>query len=469
MAKRKKQKSIPVKLSFGNQNLVRAGFDAAKTTKDNARHWAMTDFCSADAEASNEVRSILRRRSRYEVLNNSYAKGLVQMLANDTIGTGPRLQIHSDSYALNERIENDFNKWAAEVRLSQKLHLMRIARCQDGETFAILGNNPKLDSKVKLKIDVIEADQIQSDDFVGSDDTTTVDGIKYDAYGNPVSYRMMKHHPGDNSRSSLEYIDIPAGSMIHTFVEYRPGLHRGVPELTAALHLFAQLRRYNLATLSAAEAAADFAAILYTDAPPDGETDAIEPLDAIPLERNMMLSLPAGWKMGQLDPKHPTANHNDFVKSVLSEIARCTCATYGTVAGDFSGFNYASGRLDNQVYQKSILVDRSKWESEVLRPILKTWLREWSLVNAVAIPDDFSYEWFWDGFMHVDPVKEANAQSIRLQNMTTTLADEYARSGQDYIKKLKQRAKELSLMKELGLIQIDGNNKKTEVNDNDDE
>lgn len=465
MSRKKAKSSAPMKLSFGSQRLVRAGFDAAQTTKDNAKHWALTDFCSADSEASPEVRSILRRRSRYEILNNSYAKGLVQMLANDTIGTGPRLQFHSDYSELNERIENDFARWAEEARLPQKLRLMRIARCQDGETFAVIGSNPKLDSKIKIKLDVIEADQFQSDDFIGEDDTTTVDGIKYDAYGNPVSYRMTKYHPGDNRGNTSDYIDLPAENVIHTFVEYRPGLHRGVPELTAALHLFAQLRRYNLATLSAAEAAADFAAILYTDAPPDGETDAIEPLDAIPLERNMMLSLPAGWKMGQLDPKHPTANHGDFVKSVLSEIARCICATYGTVAGDFSGFNYASGRLDNQVYQKSILVDRAKWESEVLHPILKHWLREWSLVTGKTLPKNLSCEWFWDGFMHVDPVKEASAQSIRLQNLTTTLADEYARTGQDYIKKLKQRAKELKLMQELGLVQETKSNNEVKQND----
>ena len=42
-----------------------------------------------------------------------------------------------------------------------------------------------------------------------------------------------------------------------------------------ALPLFAQLRRFTLAVLSAAETAADFAGILYTDAPANGEADAV--------------------------------------------------------------------------------------------------------------------------------------------------------------------------------------------------
>ena len=53
--------------------------------------------------------------------------------------------------------------------------------------------------------------------------------------------------------------------------------------------------------------------------------------------------------------------------------------------------------------------------------------------------------------------KEANAQKIRLASHTTTLANEYARQGRDWEAELKQRAKEIALMRELGLpIQSDG-------------
>lgn len=64
---------------------------------------------------------------------------------------------------------------------------------------------------------------------------------------------------------------------------------------------------------------------------------------------------------------------------------------------------------------------------------------------------DWPHQWFWDGHEHVDPAKEATAQETRLANHTTTLADEYARRGQDWESQLRQRAKELILMRELGL------------------
>ena len=69
---------------------IRAKFDAAITNADNVRHWANADGLSADAAASPDVRRTLRNRSRYEVANNSYARGVVLTLANDCVGTGPR-------------------------------------------------------------------------------------------------------------------------------------------------------------------------------------------------------------------------------------------------------------------------------------------------------------------------------------------------------------------------------------------
>ena len=73
-------------------------------------------------------------------------------------------------------------------------------------------------------------------------------------------------------------------------------------------------------------------------------------------------------------------------------------------------------------------------------------------IGAIA---SWSHQWFWDGHEHVDPAKEANAQATRLTSHTTTLADEYSRRGQDWESQLQQRAKEISMMRELGLAAED--------------
>ncbi|MFW6119236.1 MAG: phage portal protein [Planctomycetota bacterium] len=454
-------------LALARSGALRARYDAAVTTDDNRRHWANADALSADAAANADVRRTLRNRARYEVANNSYARGIVLTLANDTVGTGPRLQLLTDDDAVNHQVEVEFELWAQEVCLAEKLRTMRMARAQDGEAFAILANNPVLDHPVKLDLRLIEADQVTAGlrhearglrD--GNDGTYETDGIVLDKFGNPLAYRVLKEHPGGNAWAFEEdFMTVPAESMVHIFRAERPGQHRGVPEITPALPLFAQLRRFTLAVISAAEAAANFAGILYTDTPPAGEAEAVEPMDLVELERNMLLTMPGGWKMSQIEPAQPATTYAEFKKQILNEIARCLNMPFNIAAGNSSGYNYASGRLDHQTYFKSIRVDQAFMGRKVLDRVLAAWLWEYALeaglVESVPVAGLRrilpAHQWFWDGTEHVDPAKEAKAQGERLKNHTTTLAHEYARQGKDWEAELRQRAREMSLMRELGL------------------
>ena len=113
---------------------IRARYDAAATTDANRKHWANADGLSADAAASPEVRRILRNRARYEAANNSYASGIVATLANDVVGTGPRLQVLTDDPEANNAIEQAFGAWALSVNLADRLRTMRMARAHRSES-----------------------------------------------------------------------------------------------------------------------------------------------------------------------------------------------------------------------------------------------------------------------------------------------------------------------------------------------
>jgi lambda family phage portal protein len=437
--------------------VVRGRYDAAVTTDDNRRHWANADGLSANAANSAEVRRVLRNRARYEVANNSYARGIVLTLANDVVGTGPRLQLLTADGEANTRIEREFAAWAKAVGLAEKLRTMRMARAQDGEAFAVLISNPKLPTPVQLDLRLVEADQVTTPDQRLD---VFVDGIVFDSAGNPVEYHILKDHPGDSYSSiSQEYERVPAAAVIHWFRADRPGQARGIPDIMPALPLFAQLRRFTLAVIAAAETAADFAGILYTDAPAGGEADAAEPFEPIELEKRALITMPGGWKMSQLQAEQPSTGYAEFKHEILNEIARCLNMPFNVAAGNSSGYNYASGRLDHQTYFKSIRVEQAHLESVVLDRILAAWLDEAALIPGLLPAElgpfvDWPHQWFWDGHEHVDPAKEASAQAIRLANHTTTLAYEYARQGRDWEEALRQRAKEVALVKELGLAQV---------------
>lgn len=456
----KRRKAAPARLLPERRRLA-ASYDAAQTTDENRKHWAAADSLSASEANRLDVRKKLRERARYEVANNSYAKGIVLTLANNVIGPGPRLQINTPDPALNKALEAAFAAWAHETRLADQLRSMKQSKTVDGEAFALFTVAPHLSGPVKMDVSLIEADQFTTPTG-GSYDRDLIDGIRLDQNGNPVSYDVLKDHPGSSWGSSGEYTTFPAAQVIHWYRCDRPGQVRGISELTAALPLFAQLRRFTLATLTAAETAAMFAAMLETTNTASAE-DPAEPFDSLEIVRGMMTTLPANMKMAQLKAEHPTTTYDMFVTLILREIARCLNMPWNVAAGDSSKANYSSARLDHLIYRAAIGVERQDCEREVLDPIFRAWLIYLAEVDSFAMREgrqprfpglaafrlSIPHAWHWPAWDYLDPLTEAQADTERLNNGTASLAEICSARGQDWQEVVRQRAAEKKLMAEL--------------------
>lgn len=453
-------------------------YDATRPESDLDRFWSGADSRSVDASLDPETRRKLRERARYEVANNCYATGLGLTIANAVVGSGPRLQIvDAADRGFNKRVEWEFCEWSEEIRLAEKLRAMRFARYQDGESFAILCNNPGLPGRIKLDVVPLDAERVCADYY--RSDPRDVDGITLDDFGAPVSYRVATTHPGDLGfdpdrfgtprRRSASYIDdariYDAKDVVHWFRRVTSEQHRGAPEIAPALRLFALLRRYTLAVVTAAEVAADMAVVLTTDGI-GGESSAFDeeelgplaPYETVPIGRGVMTVLDDGFNAQQLKAEQPTTTYPDFKRELLSEIGRALQVPVNLVSGDSSKHNYASGRLDCQEFHKTIRLDQQTAGIAVMRPIFYAWFEEYAALERAQgrqVPKRPVVAFQWDGFEHVDPVKEANAQAIRLRSMATTLADEYAKMGRDWEDALIQRKRELDKMRELGLTPED--------------
>lgn len=419
-----------------SRRAIAAKYDAAQTTADNVNHWKWADDLSAITANDPAVRKILRKRSRYEVANNSYARGLALTLANDAIGPGPRLQLLTPDKQANRQIEREFSRWAAASHLAEKLRTLRMAKMQDGEAFAVLSTNRRLRHPVKLDIKLVESDRVSTPYSTYIKETANaVDGIRFDEFGNPEVYHILRAHPGEVG--SAESDNIAAENVIHWFRVDRPGQLRGVPEITAALPLFAMLRDFTVATLDAAKAAAAVSFVLktaagaYTDASATTDQD-VSPFEAIEFVRNMGMTLPEGYDISQFKSEHPQSNMQMFVDVILREIGRCLNVPKAVITGDSSSYNFASGRMDGQVYWKSIEVERKHCENIVLDRVFEAWLDEALLERLIpAGVFDAEHQWFWPGREHVDPTKNATARTTNLVNGTTHRGIEYAVDGRD--------------------------------------
>lgn len=437
---------------------VRGKFDVAESGEDR-RHWANADAFAADAALSPMVRRTMRNRARYERQNNSYLAGMSATLANDLVGTGPRLQLQFGDEDTARMIERAFFDWSWQIDLASKLRTMREALVVDGEAFAMMITNPRMPG-VQLDLRLVESEMVATPTELMAQsitpDGSTVDGLEFDTVGNVTAYQVLNYHPGSNFRvNTLEFQRVPASQMVHWFRPLRPGQHRGMPEVTPALKLFAQLRRYTEAVCAAAETAADFAGFLRTNSPA-AEVDEVEAFAEMPIEKRSMVTLPDGWTFEQLKAEQPTSTYAMFKRELIGEIGRCLGLPFNVSALDSSSYNYASGRMDHQVYATTQRILRDDLERKMLDRLLEAWVNEATLAGYMpeGVPafSEWDWSWQWDGKEHVDPAKEANAAETRLRNHTTTLAAEYAKQGKQWDVELRQRAAEMNLMSELGLF-----------------
>jgi capsid protein len=429
------------------QRSIKAHYDIAQTTDENSRHWQWADYFSADAALIPGVRRTARIRSRYEVANNSYAKGIVLTIANDTIGTGPRLQCHGDDRNASAEVEARWQEWSDAVRLARKLRTLVMARITDGESVALLQTNPRVQNPVKLDMRMIECDQL-ADPWIPWLTPNKIDGMTFDDFHDPLEYHILKYHPGGlYPMMTLEFDVYPSRYVMHLFRADRPQQSRGFPELGPALPLFAQLRRFTLATIAAAESIANHAAVIETNGPAvDTDSEAPAPYDLVELDRNSATVLPDGWRLNQPKPEQPPATYEMFKREILQEIARCLNVPYIIAAGSALGYNMASGRLDNGTYHKSLSIDRGEigWQ---LDRVAAEWFAESSRVYGWDFPLP-KHTWRWDRFPYTDPDADAKALLTRL-SAGHSWATEMLEAGKD------PDEEEASAAKYLG-VNVDG-------------
>ncbi len=416
---------------------IKATYDAARDSDEFKNYWVNADALDADSANSRAVRQKLVTRSRYEVGSNGYTDGIVQTHANYLVGIGPSLRMESGTEGFNRAVEFAWRTWTKATLFRRKLWALAHAKVQDGEGIAVVRNNPRVNHPVQLDLIPIETEQCQTPMLPYSVDGY-IDGIRFDEFGNPEWYDILKYHPGGQVTHNMASVygepeRVPSRFIVHWFKLRRPGQHRGVPELKSTLNVGASSRRWREATVAAAETAADISVLLKTSFTPN-EVDEVAPMSTIEFNKRMMTALPAGWEGGQMKAEHPNATYESFHTAQINEQARPLNMPLNIAKSDSSGYNYASGRLDHQTYFSAIDVDREDANDLVLDKLFSLWWYEavyaygWN-ANPDSPPP---HSWNWPEHPVADRVSEAQANDIELKNGSTDLPQIHADKGGDF-------------------------------------
>lgn len=413
---------------------AQATFDLTQESAWNSNHWVAADALDADSAHSRFVRHQAVIRSRHETANNGYVRGILKTYADYFCGDGPKLRVQTGNKTFNALVERLWKDWFRATRFALKLWTMTHARVQDGEAFGLVGYNPRLPTRVKLDVRLIETEQVQTP-LLTYFDRNHIDGLVLDAFGNPSLYDVLPEHPGRLGfmHSYFNPIPTPAEYVLHWFHGTRPGQHRGMPELSSTLGgPGAAYRRMREATLNAAETAADFTLVLNTDMLPE-EDELVAPFTTANINKGMIAALPWQTQATQLKAEHPNTQYGEFMKANVAELGRPLGMPYNVSAADSSGANLASSKLDMQGLFQGIDVDRVGAELMVLSKMFGLWWAEAVGEYAFNARADkpLPHTWDWPQQQPTDARGQAIFNERGLKTGSITIPQIFADAGYD--------------------------------------
>jgi len=471
-----------------------AAYDAASLDDRAMFNWAPS-ATSANAELEDE-QEIMVGRSRDIFRNDGVATGGKQTLKDNIVGATLRLSAKPDYRLLGKTVEWQ-REWAKNTeaqfrsyadstecdaaRSSTLLGLtlqMLDGSIQNGDAVALPIWKPRPGSRWGTRFQLVEADRLATP--VGMEMRKNLNGgIQSDLHGEPLKYWFMKSHPGDrwtlrmsapDQWTSVDAFDeVGTRKVIHLADKERVGQSRAKPLIASVIRELKMTGKYANTELQTAIASSLIAGVLESDLDPEtmgailGEGGAAKFDERIngfrsQLKSGAILKAPVGTRMHLMSSGRNNAAFEQFMMTLLRKTAVGFNIPYELLLKDFSQTNYSSARaalLEAWRY----FYGRRRWLSDYwLTCVYEIWLEEAIAHGRVEAPDfyenRFAYtrcRWIMQGRGWVDPVKEANASKIRMQNNLSTLENECAEQGLDWEDVLEQRAYEKERAIELGV------------------
>lgn len=490
-------------------------YTGASTTRRATKNW-ITSNGDADADLLDDLPE-LRERSRDAIRNINVATGAINTVCTSVVGPGLRCKpsINAEYIGLTDDQANEleriaeflFNTWASSIESdlyrtntffeNQNLAFRTILEAGDG--LCLMHRVSRIGSPFKLKTQLIEADRLTNRDNE-ADSQTKIAGIHIDGLGAPKAYDILETHPGNDKYQEQEWKTVPAfGSrsgrrnVLHIFEKLRPGQHRGIPYLAPVIEPLKQLGRYSEAELMAAVVSGMFTVFITSDdgdaelAPYTGDSNinAKTSDEDYQLGYGSMIGLAKGESVETTNPGRPNAAFDPFVQAILRQIGVALEIPFEILIKHFTA-SYSASRAALLEAWRFFHKRRAWLAANFCQPIYEEFFAEQVAAGRIKAPGFFTdpliraaycgAEWVGRPQGQIDPLKENNADVIAEDRGWKTASENTAeKTGGDWEKKHKQRAREIALRKKDGLENgsnpsnnKDASNKEEESNDEED-
>jgi lambda family phage portal protein len=434
---------------------------------------------------------VLRARGRQIGQNNEHGRRFLSMAATNIVGPhGPQLQVRAMmataqggkaalDKAANDAVEVHWARWCCEADIAGRMdfaHLCRTAVksvARDGEVLVRIVRQPSLRYGIALQL--LEADRLDhSLNLTMPGGAVIRQGVELDTTGRALAYYIKTAHPGDRymtDRSNMERV--PAGQMIHVFLQERPEQVRGYTWFHAIILRAMQLHGFNDAAVVAARVGASKIAAIES---PDDQADLLpnvadgqvntsagagqaSPVLQMNIEAGEMFQLPPGYKLNSWNPEYPHANFQSFVDTAMQGIATGLDVATHNLSGNMTGVNYSSARIA-ELSEREIWMVLQAWFCRVMvKRVFEEWLAIALLRGEItfaesgkSLPADKlpkfrdaakfrGRRWSW-----VDPSKEIDAAAKAVELGVTSRTRIAAERGEDFEDVLDELRQEREMM-----------------------
>lgn len=402
--------------------------------------------------------STLRTRSRYAVANDGVAKGAIEKLVTNVVGTGVKPLSKAPDAALRETLHRLWLQWTDQSDADGVLDfygqqgLATRGWFEGGETFIRLRDRLPSDGLVvPLQVQLLEAEMCPHTHNATLPNGNRIRaGIEFNRIGQRVAYWFHPSTPGaldDYDMASLRRV--PAANVIHLYDPLRPGQLRGLPHLTTALVRLHHVDKMDDTVLLRQELSNMFVGFLKRA--PETEDPQIDPISneaistvddeaSIELKGGAFHELAPGEELEWSEPPDPSQSYPDFMRLQLRAVSMATGVPYEILTGDMTGMNDRTVRVVLHEFRRRV----QAWQHQVIayqlcRRVWNAWLTRGYLAGAFdlpkgleASPDVWSaVKWVPQGFPYLHPVQDVDAAKAAIRSGLKSRQSVVSEMGED--------------------------------------
>lgn len=454
---------------------------------------------SADEDIADNIETI-RARSRDLYMGSPLATGAIKTVRTNVVGSGLALnaQIDADFLGLSEEearqweadVEREWKLWSMSVdcdaerrqNFYQLQSLVLISALLSGDVFVTLPVIKRGGSVYDLRVGLIEADRV-CDPQPMPNGKNIVGGIEVGLYGETRAVWVALKNPNtyprwndtrQNSWTRVQAFGTRTGrrNILHIMSDVeRPAQRRGVPMLAPVIESLKQLTRYTEAELMASVIAGMFTVFVKTDSPesPLGAGAFPMPQPVAPQTQNdyalgngSIVQLNSDESIDIANPSRPNTAFDGFVLAVCRQIGTALEIPYELLIKNFTA-SYSASRASLLEAWKMFRMRREWLVNQFCQPVYEEWLTEAVLKGRIKADGFFAdpairqawcgAEWYGDSQGQLDPLKEANASKVLVEEGFSTREREAMHlTGLKWENIARQRKTEEEQRKEYGLV-----------------